>query len=211
MRNYLILIAMFLAFLNIRSQNKNDLYLLTETGFNKVNAKNEINFGIGAEYFLSKKSSLLFRLKYLKSGIDYFTEGSSSSGGGFGFIYFSGTPSRRLLYKGSALKIPINYKWETPFITQKLKLFFLGGFAINLTLEDSFIEIDRLAPHTNKINLNLNLGLGIVYEINNEFDLYIQGEGYSGNPKTEKFGSIFKSKLRTEESLVNMGIRYKLK
>lgn len=209
MRNYLILIAMFLAFLNIRSQNKNDLFLLTETGFNKVNANNEINFGIGVEYFISKKSSLLFRLKYLKSGIDYFTEGSSSSGGGFGFIYFSGTPSRRLLYKGSALKIPINYKWETPFISQKLKIFFLGGFAINLTLKDNFKEIDGLTTETTKVNLNLNLGLGIVYKINNVFDVYIQGEGYSGNPKTEKFGSIFKSKLRTEESLFGLGIRYK--
>ena len=76
MKHLLILLLILVSFYG-HSQNKSDWYILGETGFNQVNGKNKIHFGIGAEYFISSSKSFTFRLKYFKNGIDYFKEASS--------------------------------------------------------------------------------------------------------------------------------------
>ena len=173
-----------------------------------MNSTNKIHFGIGTQYFISDTKSFTFRVKYFKNGIDYYKEGNPCSS----FFCLFSSSSKRFLYEGSVLKIPINYQWEKVFILPKLKFLFTSGLALNLTIEEKYIEIDRIIPDFNKVNLNFNIGIGFLYKINKDFDLFAVAEKYSGTTKSEKkIGFPLGSRLRTDESLINIGIRYKLK
>ena len=112
MKNLIFLIPFLIVSFNSYSHSKSivkpskNWFFLLESGVNKVNSKVQPNFGIGAEYSMSKKSGLTFRIKYLKTGIDYYVAGSS---GGFGGFF--GTSTRAFLYEGEVLKITANYKF----------------------------------------------------------------------------------------------------
>ena len=208
MKNYFLLICSILFFLGLNSQNKKDWYLIAESGFNEVNSKNEIHFGIGAEYFFSNTRSFTFRLKYFKTGIDYYRKGNPCSS----FFCLFSSSSKKFLYETSLLKIPVNYKWEKAMFTSKLKFFFNVGFALNFLLEENYIEVENITPDLNTFNINFNLGLGFLYKVNSSMSIYTSAELFSGSPKSEdKIGFISSSKIRTQETLMNFGIRYKLK
>ena len=207
-----VLIIFLLIFtVNINSQEKKDWFYLLESGFNEVNSNNKTHFGIGAEYFISSSSSLTFRLKYLKSGINFYSEGNTSSFP-LTLVGFTSKPSRRLLYEGSFIKIPVNYKWEKPLFSPNFKFFINTGIVLNITTEDNFIEIKSFIPSESTSNLSLNLGLGFLFKINPNLHLYTSTEFNNGSPKTKSIKSLFSDhKLRTRENLINFGVRFRLK
>lgn len=115
-------------------------------------------------------------------------------------------------YEGSVLKIPISYKWENDFVATNLKIFFSTGLAIGFTINEKFIVKNGITPTKNKTTLNLNGALGFLYKFNSEIAAFTSLEFYSGDPKSkEKVGFIFSSRIRTEESFLNIGLRFKLK
>lgn len=206
MKNLLSTIFLFFI-LGINSQEKKEWYFLSGTGFNEVNSKTKIHFSLGAEYFISNSKSFTFRLKYFKTGINYSKEGVGCSS----FFCLFSSSSKRFLYEASVLKIPVNYKWEKELFSTNLKFFYNTGFALNFTLDERYIEIKNITPDLKTINLNFNLGIGFLYKINRNVSVFTSAEIFSGNPKSEeKVGFLFGSKLRTEEALINFGIRYKL-
>ncbi len=96
------------------SQDENKMFVLFESGLNKVNSDFKIHFGGGVEYLLSKKSSLTLRLKYFKTGIDYNKEAIECS-----FASFFCSSGRTFLYEGENLKIPVNYKFRNWICNKK--------------------------------------------------------------------------------------------
>lgn len=207
MKHFLIAFLILISFNSI-SQNKNDWYILGETGFNQVNGKNKIHFGFGAEYFISGSKSFIFRLKYFKNGINYFKKSNPCSS----FFCLFSSSSKKFLYEASVLKIPINYKWEKAMFSSNLNFFFNTGFALNFFLDENYIEVINITPDLNKVSLDFNFGLGFLYKVNSNLSVFTSTEIFTGSPKSEeKIGFIFSSKLRTEQSLLNFGIRYKLK
>ena len=206
MRKYFITVIVILIFSNLNGQDKKDWFILLETGLSKVNSKNNLTFGLGAEYFINKKSSFTLRVKYFKAGIDYFKEGTSCD-----FGLFCSSP-KRFLYEVNVLKVPLNYKWESTFIAPKLKVFFSTGVALNITLKERLLETQGFTLSKNKNNVNLNLGFGFLYKINSNLDIFTSTEIYFlGNEKTEEeVGFIFSKKLVPDERLLNIGFRFKI-
>ncbi|WP_299161388.1 hypothetical protein [uncultured Tenacibaculum sp.] len=191
------------------SQQKKDIFLLIETGYQNLNNQAQIHFGVGFEYYLSKKSSLSLRVKYLHTGIEYLKVKSSA-----GFASFFNFTGKKFLYKGQIISIPFNYKFENHFFIKKMKYFFSIGPALNFTLKNQFLITENLTPnHNNNIYVNLNLGLGFMYKLNKRTDLLISGEtSLFGGAKThESIGFIFNSKLTPDASAINFGVRYRLK
>ncbi|WP_272150048.1 outer membrane beta-barrel protein [Tenacibaculum aiptasiae] len=191
------------------SQQKKDMYLLTETGYQNLTNKTYIHFGIGAEYFLSKKSSLSLRIKYLNTGIEYHKAKISA-----GFAGFFGSPEKAFSYKGKIITIPFNYKFENRFFFKNIKYFLNTGVALNFTVEDRFLIAKNITPnYNNKTYFNFNLGAGFIYKLNNKIHLSISKEiSLLGGAKTqESVGFIFPQKLSPYTSILNIGLRYRLK
>lgn len=83
MKTYILSLTFIFVCSNLNGQNKNDWFIIGESGINKVNTKNKLNFGIGAEYYITKTKSFTLKLKYFKNGVDYFKKGSSTGFAGF--------------------------------------------------------------------------------------------------------------------------------
>lgn len=201
-----LLLLIFTVIGNANSQNKSKFYFLGETGLNQVNNKNKLNFALGTEYYISNKSSLILKLKYFKNGIDFFQKGTSC-----GKLGLFCSKEKKLIYKSTILKIPLNYKWESDYIFNNLSFFFTSGLNLDFTLNEEFIEVKNITPNKSSVNLGFNVGLGFAYKLSSSLDILTFGNLYSGSAKSvEKIGFIFNSKIRTREASLSIGFRYKL-
>lgn len=188
------------------SQQKDTFFLLGETGYQNPNNKTNIHFGIGIEYFISKKSSFSLRAKYLKTSIN--TEGGNTSNTGFSF-----NPYYKLIYQGDIISLPLNYKWESHFILPNLNFFFNTGVAFNIQVKEKFILTENLTPNlNNNTYVNFNLGIGFSYQLNKRLHLLLSAETFfAGGAKTkESRGIIFSKRFKPDSSIFNLGIRYQL-
>ena len=207
MRKVIFTIFFLFSILVLKSQNKKEWFINGELGVNSVGIKSEFHISIGTEYFFSNKSSFSLRLKYLQTGI--YTRGGNNSNS-----WLNLNPYYKFSYKGNVLSIPFNYKFESHFFINKMNYFFNGGFALNFTLNERFLIAENLNPnYENKTYINFNLGTGFIYKLNDKIDLFLSGEIYAfGGAKTkESVGFIFSRRLKPSTSVLNLGIRYRLK
>lgn len=210
MKNKTVLFALFFVTTTlIFSQQKNNLYLLVETGIQNVNDNFSLQFGAGVEYSFTKKSSITARIKYLKTGIK--TEHGVNPNNVFGFNF---NPYYKMHYEGEIISIPFNYKWESRFTLPKLNFFFNTGLALNFTLNEQFLITKNITPdENNRTYINFNYGLGFSHAISKKFDLYLSMESFlfGGAKSIESKGLIISTKLKPSTTTFNIGVRYKIK
>ncbi|WP_431164901.1 outer membrane beta-barrel protein [Tenacibaculum halocynthiae] len=188
----------------INAQEKNDLNLLIETGIEKSGNKNNLNIGIGLEYFLSNKSALNVRLKYGQANI--LSEYENNSRG-----LFNLTSPYLISYKSSILSVPLMYKIQNKLFFKKITFNFNIGPALNFTLKDTYLIAENIEKHENNIYINFGIGIGLSYNINTKNSVYINGEYFGfGGGKTDKKGFLISTRRWPEISQINIGFKYKL-
>ncbi|CAM1355522.1 MULTISPECIES: outer membrane beta-barrel protein [Tenacibaculum] len=187
----------------INAQQQKNIALLIETGLEKSGSKNNINVGIGLEYFVSKKSSINLRLKYGHANIHSERINNSKS-------FFSLTSSYFISYTSSIVSIPIMYKLQNKLFFKRIAFNFTIGPALNFTLNDKYIKTENIKKHKNDIYINMGIGMGLSYTINSKNSIYINAEYFGfGGGKTDRKG-IIATRRWPEISQINIGFKYKL-
>lgn len=200
MKKYNIIIKFFFFLISFSSytQEKKDWFFGAEIGNNNItsiqsNKNDSFQGGILAEYYFAKNWSLLGRIKYFKTGVS------------FNQNEFFG------MFDGAVISIPVDIKWEYS-IFKNLKGNLKTGVAYNQEIKSNYTFSEDLDTNYSKKFFSLNIGIGISYLIKKNTILYIDYENYSfGGYKGNNNGFIFKKNYYTENSLLNVGIKYNFK
>lgn len=116
----------------INAHEKNDHNLLIETGIEKSSNKNNLNIGIGLEYFSSNKSAINVRLKYGQANI--LSEYKNNSRG-----LLNLTSLYLISYKSSILSVPLIYKIQNKLFLKKITFNFNIRPVLNFNLNDTYL------------------------------------------------------------------------
>lgn len=188
----------------INAYEKNDLNLLIETGIEKSGNKNNLNIGIGLEYFLSNKIAINVRLKYGQANILSKHKNNSRDLLNLTSLYL-------ISYKSSILSVPLIYKIQNKLFLKKITFNFNIGPALNFNLNDTYHIAKNIEKHENDIYINFGIGMGLSYNINTKNSIHINGEYFGfGGGKTDRKGFIISTRRCTEISQTNIGLKYKL-
>lgn len=201
MKRFILIMSLIITFF-VNAQEKKDFHFLIESGLESTGKKNYFHFGAGTEYFFTKKSSLLLRIKYHNSNINQKHE----SNGGF----FS-TRSYNIVFNSTLLTIPLNYKYESSLFSKNISIFTYIGPALNFTLDEQYLVTENIDKQDNKTYININLGLGFSYKLDDSSSIFFATEGFSfGGGKTDKKGFIFSSRIFPTSILFNVGYKFKI-
>lgn len=209
MKKQFLIIGIFLTFSLGFSQNKNEWFFGAEIGKNTITsynlgeANNSFQGGIITEYYFTKHWSFVGRLKYFKTGVSFFRNGTSGS--------FLGSDTKALVFNGAVLSIPVNVKWNYKIfskLTGNLKV----GFAYNLETKSDYLVAYNIDTNNPKSFGNFNTGLGFEYCLNSKTILYIDCETYQlGSYKGNNSGLIITTNYYTTNNQLNIGVKHNFK
>ena len=189
-----------------------NLYLGIEGGTNIVKSletenKEAIQFGAKAEYYFARHWSLSTGIKYYDIGVSYYTPGSSSGN----VIFNLDSQAQFGNFKGNALTVPLQIKWE-------FRLYKNLGASLNLGATYTFETKSEYGAYSSdkKVNFSNNYGgfisgIGINYFLNKNSALYFSYESISGSVKGEYSGFIFSDSKNTFNQLTSIGYKYVFK
>ena len=214
MKRYRTILLFFLT-LNIFSQTENKFLIGAETGIN-INQSDYVNdtqnislqIGIFGEYSINKNFSIMGKLKYYESTIN-FHYSETTAGNWFGTQY----KFIESVYNGKILSVPItiNYNFE---IHKKLSGSLRIGPSLNYELSSNYNYPVEVNKDYSKTFLGLNAGFNFNYDIGKSIILF-GIEPYFGAKRGSTSGTDFNGVMQTqnyrmENILLNIGIKYKL-
>ncbi len=180
----------------------------TITSYSSGEPNKSIQGGILAEFYTGRHWSLTTRIKYFKTGLSYFKQGS---GGGGGFLSFGSDP-KSIVYEGKVVTIPINIKWEFRIwknFSGNLNL----GVNYNFETQSKYFStsISDYDRYSAKQYFSSNTGFGFNYFINKKQAVFINIESYLGGSKGDSGGFVFSTPVYNTNTLVNFGYKYNFK
>ena len=192
-----------------RINPKGKWYFGAETGANiiqkySLNRKNvSIQGGLVAEYYFAKQWSLMGRIKYFKTGLEFYSP-DTHSGSWFdlGHDEFYGN------FRGAVVSIPVNLKWEFRLF-RNLKANLKGGIAYNFETQSTYNYSANLETNYPTSYPTVNTGIGLNYFVDEKLAVYFDYEIHTRAAKkgsTQSF--IFDDGYRPKNELVNVGVKY---
>lgn len=175
---------------------------ITSYSFNE--SDKSLQGGILAEFYTGRHWSLTTRIKYFKTGLSYFNQGSGS-----GFLSSSSSFGQ---FEGAVFTIPLNVKWEFRIWKN------LSG-NLNFGLNYNY-ETDNKYYYSNADNYNkysateygsYNSGFGFNYFINKKRAVFLNIESYIGGTRGQTGGFVFSKPIYNTNTLVNFGYKYNFK
>ncbi len=161
---------------------------ITSYSFNE--SDKSLQGGILAEFYTGRHWSLTTRIKYFKTGLSYFNQGSGS-----GFLSSSSSFGQ---FEGAVFTIPLNVKWEFRIWKN------LSG-NLNFGLNYNY-ETDNKYYYSNADNYNkysateygsYNSGFGFNYFINKKRAVFLNIESYIGGTRGQTGGFVFSKPIYT--------------
>lgn len=191
------------------SQQKNDLFLGAEVGLNSIISYNlgepnkSFQGGFVAEYYFGNHWSLLGKLKYFKTGVSFFKNGTNGT--------FLGSETRALIFKGSVLSLPITLNWNYKCFS-KLRANFKVGLAYNFETKSKYELATNIDSNTPKSFGSFTGGFGLQYIANKKTILFIDVDtNLLGGFKGTDDGFLFPKSYYTNNNLLSIGIKHNFK
>ncbi len=213
---FILITALFCISVYSQDENfvdpKGNWYLGAETGINIIDNysldKTEVSLqgGILAECYIAKQWSLSGKIKYFKTGLEFYSP-DTHSGSWFdlGHDEFYGT------FRGAVISIPVYVKWEFR-VYKNLKANIKTGVAYNFETQSTYnysANLETSYPTTYSTAIS---GLGLNYFVDEKLAFYLDYEIYlNGQKKGNMQTIIFDDGYRTKNMLVNLGVKYNFK
>jgi hypothetical protein len=184
-----------------------------EIGINKIgsfsNGESENSFqgGILTEFYFARHWSLSGRIKYFQTGVSFYKPNTHS-----GSWLDLGTNESFGNFKGAVISMPLNLKWEFR-IYKNVGGSFKLGYAYNIESTSNYgnySENNNTDDYSKQYG-STNVGYGLNYFINNKMAVYLDVEFYSGTSKGYSDGFLGRNLYKTENYLLNFGIKYNFK
>lgn len=181
---------------------KGKWYFGVELGTNKITSleiggeKTSFQVGALAEYYFGKQWSIMGKIKYFKTGVSFYNEGSLVSNSSSGE------------FEGAELALPVLINWEFRFY-KNLKGNIKTGLVLNLETNSSYKNYyPELEKDFSKVNLGLSIGYGINYFLSDKNAIFISYEGYIGGSKGNVSTFFRESSNPTLNTLYNLGYKH---
>ena len=163
--------------------------------------------GVVAEYYFERHWSVFGKIKYYNIGASFFVPSTPAIPASFIFNGSLGTPEYSGNYKGSAISLPINLKWEFR-VRRNLASSIRLGATYNLEIKnDYFNSLNNVKLDVAKNYVSFQSGLGINYFVNNQMALYIDVD-YFVSEFNATITGYQASNFQTESTLTSFGIKY---
>ncbi len=215
-RLYIFITALFCT--SVYSQNENFVdpkgkwYFGAEAGANVIRDysldKTEVSLqgGILAEYYFAKQWSLSAKIKYFKTGLEFYSPDTHTGGMiDLGHDEFYGT------FRGNVISIPVYLKWEFR-VYKNLKANLKAGVAYNFETQSTYNYSSNLKTNYPTSYPTAISGLGLNYFVDEKLAVYLDYEVYLRGPKKADTQSlIFDDGYRTKNMFVNFGVKYNFK
>ena len=212
-RIFILIAALF--YTSVYSQDENFVnpkgkwYFGAETGLNVIKdySLNKTNIslqgGFLAEYYFAKQWSFSGKIKYFKTGLEFYSP-DTHSGSWFdlGHDEFYGT------FRGAVISIPVYVKWEFR-VYKNLNANLKVGAAYNFETQSTYDYSANLETNYPTSYPTANSGLGLNYFVDEKLAVFLDYEVYLGSPKKGDTQSIiFDDGYRTRNMLLNLGVKY---
>ena len=157
--------------------------------------KNSLSGGLHAEYYFARHWSIVSGIKYYEIGISYYRPESErivTGGTLFNSVsYIEKIPERFGNFKGSAITIPLQIKWE-------FRLYRNLGASLNLGATYTFETKSEYGAYSSEKVINYSKiyggyisGVGFNYFVNKNSAIYLSFDGIDSSKKTSnQFTSI---------------------
>ncbi|NNT71488.1 outer membrane beta-barrel protein [Flavobacterium sp. IMCC34852] len=187
---------------------KGKIYFGIEIGNNTINSyefnesKTSFQGGLVAEYYFARHWSVSGRIKYYKIGASFSDDGSS--------IDFAGkTTYNTGRFRGEAIAIPLDIKWEFR-LYKNFAGFLKLGYALSIETKSEYSNYSpAITENFPNYNHNLFTGYGLNYFINEKDAVFISVEYFIGGNKGKQNGlNIFDDGRKyLTNTLVNLGYK----
>jgi hypothetical protein len=184
----------------------NKIYYGLEVGTNDIISNSLSNglhaqFGITAEYFISKKWSVQGKLKYYKTSLSYVDPSNFETKNPF------------LIFNGNVISIPITANWSFK-ISKNFRFFAAVGTTYNIETSNNYQIPSILNPDLSNIKkqyFTSTSTFGLTNAISKNDILYLSIEGNSGSNKAYLDEFLIGNNVKINNSLFNMGIKHNFK
>ena len=212
-----ILYLVLLLTVNLQAQNaivnpKGKWFFGAELGSNSITSDTSapshlFQGGVVAEYYFERHWSVIGKIKYYDIGASFFVPSTPAIPAGFIFNGSAGTPEYSGNYKGSAISLPINLKWEFR-VRKNLAASIRLGATYNLEIKnDYFNSLNNVKLDVSKNYVSFQSGLGINYFVNNYMALYVDVD-YFVSEFNATITGYQASSFQTESTLTSIGLKY---
>ena len=194
---------------------KGNLYFGAEIGSNKISSlenenKNSVTAGLLAEYYFARHWSLSSGLKYYDIGVSYYIPEIKSIGNPWIYVS-SGSPEQFGNFKGSAISIPMQIKWEFRVYHDFGASFKLGtAYTIETKSQYGNYSSEKGIDFSKKYFSTI-IGYGFNYFINKNSAIYVSSEKFSGSNKSAVSNSNSNLSKFTTNQLTSIGYKYTFK
>lgn len=227
MKNNIILTLLLLLCVNKsiaqkeRFNPKKNLYFGANIGLNNIGqstifivpetkqTKQNLQFGVFAEYYLAKQWSVTTKMSYFETGLNYFYYSAGTSG------YFFSSPSKTnsANFSGEVLATSLQMKWEFRLVHN-----FRGYLKLGVAY-----YVETKSDYQNYINDQNNenypsnyeswvSGYGFTYFLNQKYALFIESEFHMGTSKYNSGSGLFGNGDRyASNQLLSIGVKYNFK
>ena len=212
-RIFILITALFCTSVYSQDENfvdpKGKWYFGAETGANIIGDysldKNDVSLqgGFLAEYYFAKQWSLSGKIKYFKTGFEFYSP-DTHSGTWFdlGQDEFFGT------FRGTVISIPVYVKWEFR-VYKNLKANIKVGAAYNFETQSPYNYSANLETNYPTSYPTPNSGLGLNYLMDKKLAVFLDYEVYMRSPKKGNTQTIILDDgYRTKNMFVNFGVKY---
>lgn len=166
---------------------KGKVYFGIEVGNNIIGSfefnepKTSFQGGLSAEYYFARHWSVSGRLKYYKIGASFSDDGS--------FIDFAGkTTYNAGRFRGEAIAIPLDVKWEFR-LYKNFAGFLKLGYALSIETKSEYSDYSpAITENFSNYNHNLFTGYGLNYFINDKDAVFFSVEYFVGGNKGNQSG-----------------------
>jgi len=189
---------------------KNTWYFGAEVGINNIrdfnveNSKLTFQGGLLAEYYFAKQWSLSGKVKYFETGISFY---QAPTGGGW-----FGSSERHGTFRGTAVTIPLNIKWEFR-VYKNLKANLKLGYGYTIETKSEYINYSENMPTEDysKSYDSTITGFGLNYFINKKMAVCIDYEYFIGTSKGYRSDILGNVDYYTRNIFISVGIKYNFK